>query len=387
MSFTGNTPRGRTTGFPGSGWVQESIRKAFTFPSLITVLLWVGASVGLVSAESVLEVIEPGASWTVPSGKILTLEQLVRIGQIPDDYSIPVIMPQDGGTVRGHLPARGAAFTISEPMNLRIPAESRFENPDSNPTRIAVLGTLAVVPEEPEASPVGAADYYSGITGSSGAHLKTLLHERIRDHRVHSYEDLWVHLRRTDADPANPDHVLLLYSGWSLPHNRNGGRPSDWNREHTWPKSHGGFSSNSPMATDLHHIRPTDVSVNSRRGHRNFDEGGDWYEDPDGPTRNRVDLNSWEPREEVKGDIARMLFYMAVRYEGTVDGEPDLELNDRVSNLGQPRIGKISVLLEWHQEDPVDELERTRNQRIYEIQGNRNPFIDHPEWVERIWGY
>ncbi len=81
-----------------------------------------------------------------------------------------------------------------------------------------------------------------------------------------------------------------------------------------------------------------------------------------------------------------MLFYMAVRYEGT-DSYPDLELNDQVNNGSAPYHGKLSVLLEWHEADPVDDFERHRNEVIYsQFQHNRNPFIDHPEWVAEIWG-
>ena len=74
---------------------------------------------------------------------------------------------------------------------------------------------------------------------------------------------------------------------------------------------------------------------------------------------------------------------MATRYEA--GDKVDLELNDKVNNGTAPYHGKLSVLLQWHKQDPVDEYEKQRNEKIYEIQGNRNPFIDHPEWVEKIW--
>jgi endonuclease I len=96
------------------------------------------------------------------------------------------------------------------------------------------------------------------------------------------------------------------------------------------------------------------------------------------------DGDSFEPRDEVKGDVARMIFYMAVRYEG-FNGEIDLEINELVDN-NAPNIGILSVLLQWHLDDPVDDLERTRNDLIFGYQGNRNPFIDHPEFANLIWG-
>lgn len=97
-----------------------------------------------------------------------------------------------------------------------------------------------------------------------------------------------------------------------------------------------------------------------------------------------ADSDSWEPRDAVKGDIARMMFYMVVRYEY---GAYDLELVDYTGTSNTPVFGKLSTLLQWHQQDPVDDWERNRNDIIFNsYQGNRNPFIDHPEFVNYIWG-
>ena len=228
-------------------------------------------------------------------------------------------------------------------------------------------------------------NYYAGVEDLTGAELKTRLHGIIKNHTEYSYREVWDLLSYTDEDLDNPDNVKLLYSGWTLPKSSHGGNPSQWNREHVWAKSHGQFGKRPPAGTDLHHLRPTDVTVNSRRGNLDFDNGGELYTDGDGATQCRVDSDSWEPPNSVKGDIARMIFYMAVRYEGG-DGAPDLELADNVSNNKKPLHGKLSTLLIWHQQDPVDDWERRRNDRIYEKQHNRNPFIDHPEFVNLIWG-
>jgi len=100
---------------------------------------------------------------------------------------------------------------------------------------------------------------------------------------------------------------------------------------------------------------------------------------------NRTDDDSFEPRDQVKGDVARMILYMSVRYEGG-EGYPDLEPNDKVDNGSQPYMGRLSVLKKWNDEDPPDAFEKKRNQVIYDdFQHNRNPFIDHPEWVADIW--
>lgn len=224
-------------------------------------------------------------------------------------------------------------------------------------------------------------DYYEGATNLTGEDLKAFLHELIDDHTVLSYSQLWDALDDTDMDPNDTSNVILLYSGVSMSELNHGGNTNQWNREHVWPRSHGDLEdAGGPAYTDLHHIRPTLVQVNSLRGNLDFDMGGtlvsnttDCYKDGD----------SFEPRDEVKGDVARMLFYMAVRYEGG-SGELDLELNDNVNNSG-PYIGRLSILLQWHIEDPVDAFEEARNNAIFEFQGNRNPFIDHPEFAQMIW--
>ena len=171
----------------------------------------------------------------------------------------------------------------------------------------------------------------------------------------------------------------------------NGGK--GWNREHVWAKSYGNFGTRIGAGTDVHHIRAEDVSTNSARNNRSFDESEVQYIDESGnysgTTRSFTSETSWtwEPRDEVKGDVARMLFYMAVRYEGD-DDEPDLELVNIIVDKKSkaPNLGKLSTLLKWHREDPVDNYERYRNFIIYEkYQRNRNPFIDHPEFVSKIW--
>jgi endonuclease I len=220
--------------------------------------------------------------------------------------------------------------------------------------------------------------YYDGTEGLSGDVLKSALNDIIDGHTELSYTGVWDALRDTDEDPENTDNVILLYTGWSV---SNSGYPI-WNREHTWAKSHGDFGNDPPCGTDIHHIRPTDVQVNSDRGNLDFD-----YSDNPYPTIPGCfyDDDSWEPRDEVKGDVARMIFYMATRYEGE-NGELDLVVVDEVNTYPNPEHGKLSALLEWNELDPPSVFEETRNDRIYDNwQGNRNPFIDHPEFVDLIW--
>jgi endonuclease I len=236
--------------------------------------------------------------------------------------------------------------------------------------------------------------YYNSTESLAGEQLKTALHNIIKDHIVFPYTssstDTWDILKESDKDTANPSNVILFYSGWSINAAQEYNSGSGWSREHVWAKSHGDFGTSKGAGTDAHHLRPADISINSARNNKDFDNGGEIYVDGDGTTECKSDSDSWEPRDAVKGDVARMLFYMAVRYEGEGD-EPDLELADQVDTYdlnenGKGFHGKLSTLIEWHKQDPVYSFEIHRNNIIYSFQGNRNPFIDNPEFVDKIWG-
>lgn len=223
--------------------------------------------------------------------------------------------------------------------------------------------------------------YYSGVSGLTGSALKTRLNDIIDDHTKLSYSAVWDALKYTDEDPSNTSNVLLFYTGVSRSKALNGGDLGDWNREHVWAKSHGDFGTMTGAGTDLHHLRATDVQVNGARGNLDFDNGGTSVINC---MTCKADGDSFEPPTRVKGDVARMLFYMATRYE--TGDQLDLELNELVNNGTAPYHGKLSVLLQWHALDPVDAAEKRRNQRIFEKQGNRNPFIDNPQWVQAVFG-
>ncbi|UYQ62840.1 endonuclease I family protein [Streptomyces peucetius] len=270
----------------------------------------------------------------------------------------------------------------------------RLRMPAPRSTLLALAAGLAltcVATTAPAATPETATNrsattlddtYYQDALGKSGPALKDALHTIISDQSKLSYSQVWDALRNTDQDPDNSSNVILIYAGRSQSKYDNGGDIGDWNREHVWAKSHGDFGTSTGPGTDIHHLRPSDVRVNSIRGNKDFDLGGS---EVDGAPDNYTDSDSFEPRDAVKGDVARMILYMAVRYEGD-DGFADLEPNDRVSNGSQPYIGRLSVLKQWNEQDPPDAFEQRRNQVIYDrYQHNRNPFIDHPEWVEAIW--
>ena len=239
------------------------------------------------------------------------------------------------------------------------------------------------------------AEYYSSANGLTGDALKTALNLIIDDHTALSYSEAYVALSLTDAAKgpvlkANYDsnvygNIVTFYTGELMVGPNPSGLANGWNREHVWAKSHGDFGTSSGPGTDLHQLRPTDDEVNTRRGHLDFDESDVLY-----IAGNYVDSDSWEPRDEVKGDVARVLFYMATRYEGTE--YLDLELSESLdsysqTNEGYGEHGKLSTLLAWHIQDPVSDFEISRNNVIHQdYQGNRNPFIDHPEYVNKIFG-
>lgn len=318
-----------------------------------------------------------------------TAANTVISSRFPNDYALALAdSPSETSTAK--------MLYVQIPSTFRS-AFGLKSNPSLMGEKIKVTGTLTAYFSHPglkdgtafEQAGDGTTDpgpepggYYDAAYGKTGEALKSALHNIIDDHTEISYSNVWEALRETDEDPANPNNVILLYTGRSQGKFTNGSGVNDWNREHVWAKSHGDFGTAMGPGTDLHHLRPTDASVNSSRGNLDFDDGGTQHSEALG---NYYDSDSWEPRDTVKGDVARMLFYMAVRYEGD-SGEVDLELNNQVNNGSAPYHGKMSVLLEWHKEDPVDDNERRRNEIIYsDYQHNRNPFIDHPEWASAIW--
>ena len=244
-----------------------------------------------------------------------------------------------------------------------------------------------------------ALNYYDAAQGKTGTELRQALHSIIKGHTVirydsSSYVDSVDALGVLDEDPANNNNVILIYSGWPVPKSNYG--VSGWDREHLWPFSYG-FDTNItttwPALRDLFNLWPCDSGVNSSRGNKYYD-----FSDPADPNyRNpahtnaplcSTDSDSWEPPDSMKGDIARAMFYMDVRYAGESSSEPDSLLTDNVGSItnGSPFMGRLSALLRWHQLDPVDASERNRNDLIYErYQRNRNPFVDYPEWADLVY--
>ena len=188
-----------------------------------------------------------------------------------------------------------------------------------------------------------------------------------------TYADAKVALAEADKDPNDSSKVLTIYSRDSVTGAWKSGNEG-WTREHVWPNARLGMDrvseSDWNQASDLHNLRTIVQRINSSRSDKYFDY--------------TTDENSYYPGEDDKGDVARILFYMATRYPFLELVDYDIDEYDAYEPTGA-KMGKLSVLLEWHNEDPVDEFERNRNEVIYAWQNNRNPFIDHPEFAVKIF--
>ncbi len=254
------------------------------------------------------------------------------------------------------------------------------------------------------------AGYYDSANGLTGDALADAVHTIIKDHTRFPYTssstDTWDIIALADEDPNNANNVITIYKNQPKPKNdHNAG--SGWNREHTWPKSLG-FPDDSECNypyTDTHHLMAADWDYNSARSNKpydNCDVGCTEYPALNASSSNWTDgsftSGVWEPYDDVKGDLARAMFYMAVRYNGGTHGitgcaEPDLRLTDNMSlvqntsgNAAVGYMGRLSTLLAWAAADPVDGYEMAHNDIVFSFQGNRNPFIDHPEWIQLIFG-
>jgi endonuclease I len=271
---------------------------------------------------------------------------------------------------------------------------------------------------DPDVEKAFSPSYYASVDDTSAAALRRTVHAVIDDHKRFPYTasttDVWNIITDADADSEDPASVRDLYRNAAYP--RVAGDNDFYDREHAWPKSVGfpkDVTSNYPY-TDAHHLFAADSRYNSTKSNKHFDDcsatckelvtesdgsvggGAGVYPGNSNWTDGATTTGRWEVWRARRGDVARAIFYMDVRYEGGAHGvtgaaEPDLRLTDDISlvvssTTNQPVafMGKLSTLLRWHEQDPVDEIERARNDVVASFQGNRNPFIDHPEWVACI---
>ena len=246
------------------------------------------------------------------------------------------------------------------------------------------------------------ANYYDDALGLTGFTLKSELHSIITNgHVSQGYGALYYGYETTDSDNyyENDGSVLDMYSEnpsgtdpYYYTHGNNtcGTYNSEndcYNREHIVPQSV--FGSASPMVSDIHFVVPSDGYVNGRRSNYAFGE----VSSPSWTSMNGSKVGSntfgsysgtvFEPIDEFKGDIARMLFYFATRYETQVDSWSHAMFNGTEDVVFSSWF--LDLILQWHYADPVSQREIDRNNAAYDFQGNANPFISHPEWVSTIW--
>ncbi len=261
---------------------------------------------------------------------------------------------------------------------------------------VLLLYSTTVVAQAP-------AHYYDNAQGKTGYTLKTALKQIITNGYVsYSYNDLYTIYKTSDKDAyyEKDGSVLDIYS-----ENPQGQDPYEYvqidgkcgtyhtegdcyNREHIVPQSV--FGSASPMKSDAHFVVPVDGYVNGRRSNYPFGV----VTNPTWTSSNGSKLGPnttagytgtvFEPIDEFKGDIARMLFYFATRYEDQVASWSHSMFNGTSDQVFSDWF--LAILLDWNQQDPVSQREIDRNNAVYSYQKNRNPFIDHPEWVQAIWG-
>jgi endonuclease I len=247
-------------------------------------------------------------------------------------------------------------------------------------------------------------EYYSATEGKTGEELKEELNTIIRvDHYKLTWNPCtWVAIAEADADPDIPGRVRDLYTNNSFALlDRDCGTinqgPDVWNREHMWAQAHGFKDETTWHAyTDLHHLFASDKSINNdNRKTYDFKSSVNTFEN------NNEDNNiicddcktdevegTFEPPDYVKGRIARAMLYMDTRYDGKDDGNSSLNLtlvNTKTFNKSDPEFGYLEELLKWHEKFQPTDRERKRNDVVQKWQGNRNPFIDRPDFVKEIW--
>lgn len=219
-------------------------------------------------------------------------------------------------------------------------------------------------------------EYYKTLEGLTGEAFRiqlqniiTTFEKSTNPNYTTTYNSANDYLQDADEDLTNPNNIILIYNGASIKSTWDSA--STWNKEHVWAKSLLKFPGGGKAETtthgpgaDLHNLRASNPSINSSRGNKAFASGSGSYGAVNG---------GWYPGDDHIGDVARIILYMNLRW------------GDSLANIDD--IGNLELFLLWHALDPVDDFERNRNNVIYNAQGNRNPFIDVPEFAYVIWGY
>ena len=241
---------------------------------------------------------------------------------------------------------------------------------------------------------IAQSDYYKSVDGTKGgAALKTALYNLIKDHKKISYgsgeDKTWGAFYTTDAVVENGQRrVLDMYSNEKRYFGSKGSAVSGMNIEHSVAKSWWGGNQNNAYC-DIHHLNPSDQNANSRKSNYPLGEltSVSWDNGVTFVGKANIDgssMNAYEPCDEYKGDFARVFMYMFTCYQ-------DLTweytwMNYEKSTYPTLKPWAVQLLLKWHKQDPVSEKEVSRNNAVYAVQGNRNPYVDYPQLADYVWG-
>lgn len=275
---------------------------------------------------------------------------------------------------------------LNEPLYFKLEAEIKGANVNIVLDDLIIKEEmLAHFEELVKGEAVELGTYYKSAEGLKGKELVDELRVIVSTNlKKVKYSDYKVIGEFADKKLDNKDFVRGIYDLKDL--KANWGSKSEWHREHVWPNSRLGMErvkeSDVNQGSDPHNLRAIYPSTNSSRSNR-------YYSNPSSIVNSWTTLSDgmFYPGDEDKGDVARILLYMVVRYEflGLTD---NVELlSNKAYTIDAAYMGKLSVLLAWHNEDPVDDYELARNEVIYGYQNNRNPFIDHPELFSEVYLY
>jgi endonuclease I len=242
-------------------------------------------------------------------------------------------------------------------------------------------------------------DYYNNAQGKIQQELKTALSEIITaGHTSNTYGSLWIHFQKTDKHPSGVVWDMYSNCGFQFVTNQCGNYASEcdcYNREHSIPSSWFGGEV-YPMYADLHHLVPVDGWANGKRSNYPFGRVGSVsWTSLNGSKLGTSNYpgytgSAFEPIDQFKGDFARIVFYMVTRYEDYLAAwqTNDVSASAVLDGAIWPAFNQWAkeLYLQWHEQDPVDHKELMRNDTVFSIQNNRNPFIDHPEFARQIWG-
>ena len=289
----------------------------------------------------------------------------------------------------GHESVISLLPTIPKDMGWKdiIPADLQnrigvdFRNSKADPATLLRWGILGENPYVRQT--IGT--YYRDADGLEDNQLMKALGKITASTQLRSFpfpQGVRKHIERLFEDPDNPDNLILFHDDASVPkashYGRDRGNPRAWSLDQIWPKAFG-FLQHRRVSGDLHNVAPAAIGYNAGRG------AGFFYD-------RRLDFSAKEVEVsptryfDPRGVIARACLYMAVRYQGD-NGEPDLVLDEQHHVRGEPHLGSLETLLYWNKLVKVSRAERNRNDMIASEnrQGNRNPFVDRPEFADLIW--